>query len=586
MPRSGDYERLEGGMGSSRAPYASTPPQRRWKWKKLALLAGVVVGVVWFVNRGTRVEIQKEEWKSAFDDNIILKDKPLTAPLTGPLTSPLTSTTPLTSDTSPSTSPLTSDTAPPPAPASYETDPNPSKTTHCASPHAPHLPLVQYALMIDAGSTGSRIHIYKFNNCGPSPSFEWEVFHQTQPGLSSFHLDPASGARSLDVLMDAAVRVVPRALRRCTPVELKATAGLRLLHGREADEILRAVDQRLRERWDFAVGDGAVSIMDGKDEGVYAWITANYLLGTLEEGYVGETYAVLDLGGASTQIAFEPKEGEGNGEVVLDEGDHRFELTIAGKTHVLYQHSYLGYGLMRARKHVHKLVDFMAGIHAPAHADNDREQALMPVIGNPCLAKRTERVIALDNERNVTMVGDDIGSFDACNRLIELVMAKDAICKLKPCSFNGVYQPSILETFPTGPILLLSYFYDRLMPLLPSSSSSSADPDAPLPLHISTISTLARTICAGPSSWPSLFPSHSHPSRSSRSRTQQNVLQDLKERPEYCLDLTFMHALLRLGYEFEGPREVRLAKRVRGTELGWALGAALGLVAADLRCVD
>jgi len=27
--------------------------------------------------------------------------------------------------------------------------------------------------------------------------------------------------------------------------------------------------------------------------------------------------------------------------------------------HVLYQHSYMGYGLMRARKHVHQLVDFM-----------------------------------------------------------------------------------------------------------------------------------------------------------------------------------------------------------------------------------
>ena len=46
-------------------------------------------------------------------------------------------------------------------------------------------------------------------------------------------------------------------------------------------------------------GDGVgVGVMDGRNEGVYAWLTANYLLGTLEGG----TYAVLDLGGASTQI--------------------------------------------------------------------------------------------------------------------------------------------------------------------------------------------------------------------------------------------------------------------------------------------
>ena len=30
--------------------------------------------------------------------------------------------------------------------------------------------------MIDAGTVGSGIHIYKFNNCGPSAAYEHEVF--------------------------------------------------------------------------------------------------------------------------------------------------------------------------------------------------------------------------------------------------------------------------------------------------------------------------------------------------------------------------------------------------------------------------
>ena len=76
------------------------------------------------------------------------------------------------------------------------------------------------------------------------------------------------------------------------------------------------------------------------------------------------------------------------------------------------------------------------------------------------------------------------------------------ICEVKPCSFNGVYQPSLLETFPHGKILLLSYFYDRLEPFfqhldLPSASS----PTASHGITISIISTLAQQICQGRDEW-------------------------------------------------------------------------------------
>ncbi|KAG5338227.1 hypothetical protein C0989_007956, partial [Termitomyces sp. Mn162] len=74
-----------------------------------------------------------------------------------------------------------------------------------------------------------------------------------------------------------------------------------------------------------------------------------YLLGTLE-------------GGNATETAFESKGGV---EVLLDEGDHRSEVTFAEKIRVLYQHSFLVYGLMLTRRHVHQLVElFMALIGA------------------------------------------------------------------------------------------------------------------------------------------------------------------------------------------------------------------------------
>ena len=61
-------------------------------------------------------------------------------------------------------------------------------------------------------------------------------------------------------------------------------------------------------------------------------------------------------------------------------------------------------------------------------------------------------------------------------------------------------------------------------------------------------------------------------------------MAELADRPEYCLDLTFMHALLRLGYEFGPEREVRIAKKVDETELGWCLGATIALLDGTLEC--
>jgi guanosine-diphosphatase len=310
-------------------------------------------------------------------------------------------------------------------PTSPATDPDLSKTVYCSKPLVAGTPIVQYALMIDAGSTGSRIHIYKFNNCGASPEYEYEVFRQINPGLSSYKGRPLEAAQSLDVLLDEAMSVVPPSLQKCTPVAVKATAGLRLLGAPQSQEILDAVKHRIQEKYPFSMPEeDSVVIMDGSDEGVYAWITVNYLMNTIRPNTPANTptYAVLDLGGASTQIVFKPVFDSKKPESTLEAGEHKYDLTFGGKTHVLYQHSYLGYGLMRARLSVHRLVDFMSSFQKNPEDGK---------IANPCLAKGTSRDVTIKDEnteveKKVTMTGADVGSFEACNRIVQLVMAKDA----------------------------------------------------------------------------------------------------------------------------------------------------------------
>ena len=158
--------------------------------------------------------------------------------------------------------------------------PSSAYTKMCSKPYDSNKPLVQYALMIDAGSTGSRIHVYKFHNCFEAPTLEHETFEQIKPGLSSYANNPQKAAESLDVLLDIAIAEIPKELQSCTPLAVKATAGLRLLGEAQSRAILEAVEKRIHEKYPFPLPhkDGVI-IMDGKDEGVFAWITTNYLLG-------------------------------------------------------------------------------------------------------------------------------------------------------------------------------------------------------------------------------------------------------------------------------------------------------------------
>ena len=413
--------------------------------------------------------------------------------------------------------------------------------------------------MIDAGSTGSRIHVYRFNNCGPTPELEHEDFKMTEPkkggsGLSSYGADAEGAAKSLDVLMDLAMQTVPEQLRSCTPVAVKATAGLRKLGPELSEKILEAVRNRLETVYPFAVvskeKDGVV-VMEGKDEGVYAWITTNYLLGKIGGPDKSPTAAVFDLGGGSTQIVFQPtfKSPSRGMPATLAEGDHKYKLNFGGREFELYQHSHLGYGLMAAREAIHKVV---VEAYKDAHAAKDPAWASHP-IENPCIAPNmtTEVKVTLDDNSQVTlnMVGPAIGSPAQCRGLAEKILKKDTKCELAPCSFGGVHQPSLQATFAREDVYIFSYFYDRTQPLgMPESFT------------IRELWDLTAKVCGGEASWGSF-------------EGVEGALAELKDRPEYCLDLSFMMALLHTGYEMPADREVRIAKKIKGNELGWCLGA-------------
>ncbi|KAG0476221.1 hypothetical protein HPP92_013062 [Vanilla planifolia] len=51
------------------------------------------------------------------------------------------------------------------------------------------------------------------------------------------------------------------------------------------------------------LGEADPFVGEGADEGIYAWVAANYALGSLGKD-AEDTYGIVELGGASAQITF------------------------------------------------------------------------------------------------------------------------------------------------------------------------------------------------------------------------------------------------------------------------------------------
>ncbi|KAG9563608.1 nucleoside phosphatase GDA1/CD39, partial [Aureobasidium melanogenum] len=161
----------------------------------------------------------------------------------------------------------------------------------------------------------------------------------------------------------------------------------------------------------------------------------------------------------------------------------------------------------------------------------------------------------------VNMTGPTTGSAPQCRAIAEQTLKKEEECKISPCAFNGVHQPSLSKTFAREDVYLFSYFYDRAQPLgMPESFT------------LSELKDLTARVCEGPKSetkaWDVFKPI-------------SGAIKELQGRPETCLDLNFMVALLHTGYEMPIDREVKIAKKIKGNELGWCLGASLPLLSQE-----
>ncbi|XP_062361409.1 ectonucleoside triphosphate diphosphohydrolase 2 isoform X2 [Cinclus cinclus] len=366
-------------------------------------------------------------------------------------------------------------------------------------------PGFKYGIVLDAGSSHTAMFIYKWpadkeNDTGVVN--EHGMCDVEGPGISSYSLNPPAAGTSLEHCLNQALRDVPKEKHAGTPLYLGATAGMRLLNIADpqvSDAVLRAVAATLKMYpFDFR----GAKILSGEEEGVFGWVTANYLLENfIKRGWLGEwiqpqkkTLGAMDFGGASTQITFETRD-------TIENPRNKVMLKLYGQAYKVYTHSFLCYGRDQVLKRLlSKLlqVHYQATVFHPCWPMGYNKSLLLSSIyDSPCTEKERPS-LALNS--TVTLVGTGNGNLCALHvsKLFDFTT-----CSFSHCSFDGVFQPKVSGNF----IAFSAFFYtvDFIQTVMGR------------PVHLpSDLKDAAETICA--TSWSELlttkgysFNNHSFP---------------------------------------------------------------------------
>lgn len=311
---------------------------------------------------------------------------------------------------------------------------------------------------MDAGSSGTRVHIYRWLNSDTArksaskaqlqrlPEIETDKkwTKKIHPGISTFGEHPHDvGSEHLEKLLDHARSVVPADEIPNTPLFLLATAGMRILPAAQRKMVLKEVCDFAHKTTKFQLPDCDlhVQVIPGETEGLYGWIAANYLLGGFDSpkdhdhGKNHNTYGFLDMGGASAQIAFAPNATEAE--------KHANDLTLLRLRNLeghpmeykVFVTTWLGFGVNQARERYVK-----AMLEASPGAKE---------FPDPCMPSGAEITVSdsgkvmgdKKNGKGHKLVGT--GIFKECVRQTYPLLEKEKECLDAPCLINGQHTPAI-----------------------------------------------------------------------------------------------------------------------------------------------
>lgn len=291
-----------------------------------------------------------------------------------------------------------------------------------------------YMAMIDAGSSGCRVHVYRYGKLGdisgPLYVLPKHISMKVRPGLSSFAKNPEAAGPSLEQLVDFLKKNVPSDAWTDTPIWLKATAGLRLVKESESNAILKSVRDYLTNESPFLFRPSYAKIISGQEEGAFGWIAFNYLQKIIgpksNVDASGQAiaprfpYTVVEMGGASSQVTQRvPAEAANTRMHQSVRDEHYYTVNIEKEKYNLYTFSYLGYGAEQAREKLNTMLQ-----------NNEIKESTTPLadstIHDPCLNNGFSRDIG--EARDSVYEGSETVSYKVEGASVSSVSANGDLC--------------------------------------------------------------------------------------------------------------------------------------------------------------
>ncbi|KAG9458706.1 hypothetical protein H6P81_003214 [Aristolochia fimbriata] len=390
-----------------------------------------------------------------------------------------------------------------------------------------------YGVIIHAGSTGSTVRVFEFFSEGGIPfvgkdGSSGAVTMNSPPALLDFVDNPENAGDSIKGLVEFAKEKVPEREWKDTRVRLMATGELGQVGPAARDGIMESCRQVLRSSG-FLFVDDWVSVLTGQEEGVYAWVAANYALGTLG-GDPYDTIGVIELGGASAQVTLVPTEPP------PIEFSRRVKL--AGISYNLYSQSILNFGQDTVWESLHKKHN--------GRLLKSSSTSIQDVRVNPCIPKGYYQVstqaISLDSSDGNPQDFYEEGNFSACRAdALASLQERGVSCSDAPCGTAMLMTHLGGRTPPAT-----NYFYTtELFGMLPRAS-------------LLDIEAAGRYYCE--SGWVKLRNEH-------RGISEMDLLR-------YCFSSAYIVALLHdvLGLPMNAKR-IGFANHSMSPPLDWTVGA-------------